>query len=76
MGSIIHEIGHAAGFYHEQQRPDRDLFIEVNEENIEEGKEDNFDIRTSGLTLGPYDYGSIMHYGSRAFSTGGDTITP
>ncbi len=77
-GSVIHEIGHAAGLYHEQQRPDRDDFITVNTDNIQEGKEHNFDIRESGLMLGEYDYGSIMHYPRRAFAKNAaiDTITP
>ncbi|MGH8825460.1 MAG: M12 family metallopeptidase [Jiangellaceae bacterium] len=73
-GSVIHEIGHAVGYFHEQQRPDRDQFIRVNTGNIEAGKEHNFDIRMGGVVLGPYDFGSIMHYPEDAFSDGGDTI--
>jgi hypothetical protein len=74
-GSVIHEIGHAFGYQHEHQRPDRDQFVTVNTDNIEEGKESNFSIR-SGVVLGPYDYGSIMHYPRDGFAEGGDTIVP
>jgi hypothetical protein len=75
-GSVIHEIGHSVGYFHEQQRPDRDAFLDVREENIEAGKEHNFDIRMGGIVLGPYDYGSIMHYPRDAFSENGDTRVP
>jgi len=74
-GSVIHEIGHAFGYQHEHQRPDRDQFVTVNTDNIEEGKESNFSIRP-GIVLGPYDYGSIMHYPRDGFADGGDTIVP
>ncbi|XP_015779893.1 PREDICTED: zinc metalloproteinase nas-13-like isoform X3 [Acropora digitifera] len=78
-GIVAHEIAHALGFFHEQSRPDRDKYITVNYNNIRQGARRNFLIyRTAINSLGtPYDYGSIMHYRSRAFSKNGQaTIVP
>ncbi|MCB1757764.1 MAG: M12 family metallopeptidase, partial [Gammaproteobacteria bacterium] len=77
-GSIVHELGHAIGLLHEHTRNDRDQHIVINYDNIIPGKEHNYAIPSSNADdLGPYDYGSIMHYGASFFSkNGGDTISP
>lgn len=77
-GSVIHEIGHAWGLWHEQSREDRDKFVRINWQNIQPGKEHNFNQHISdGDDIGAYDYGSIMHYGATAFSKNGQpTIVP
>lgn len=76
-GAIVHEILHAAGFYHEQSRDDRDDFITVNINNVKSKNRHNFKkynqrwwhwFFPEGKNIGKYDYGSIMHYGEYAFS--------
>ncbi|XP_071116011.1 blastula protease 10-like [Haliotis cracherodii] len=73
-GSILHELGHTIGYVHEQSRPDRDANVDIIENNIIPTRESDFKKYTSKLvrTFGlPYDYGSIMHYSSTAFSKNG-----
>lgn len=65
-GTVMHEVMHAAGFYHEQNRDDRDEFIQIFMENVDPKASDNFQ-KEGGMALGGYDYCSIMHYHGKAF---------
>lgn len=77
-GSMIHEVGHALGLLHEHTRSDRDQFIQVIWNNVQADKAFNFEISNAGASeLGPYDYGSVMHYGEYFFSNNGEkTLVP
>jgi hypothetical protein len=75
-GSIAHEILHAAGFYHEQSRSDRDAFVTIMWDEIEPEYRFAFEKR-QGQDIGGYDYSSVMHYDAHAFSRSGKpTIVP
>jgi hypothetical protein len=78
LGNAIHEIGHTVGLWHEQSREDRDTWVQIVWANIDPVQQHNFLQHISdGDDLGAYDYGSIMHYPPKAFSTNGqDTIIP
>nr|CAD7403034.1 unnamed protein product [Timema poppensis] len=78
FGTIQHEFLHALGFWHEHTRPDRDRYVRIIWQNILPGREANFESRTTqesqfeGL---PYDYDSVMHYRSIAFSKDKMSVT-
>ncbi|XP_053544908.1 embryonic protein UVS.2 [Bombina bombina] len=77
-GVIQHEVLHALGFYHEQSRSDRDNYVDIMWQYINEGDWENMEkIDTENLGI-EYDYSSVMHYGRYAYSntSGKATISP
>lgn len=75
-GLVIHEVGHALGLLHEQSREDRDRHVKIKRENIKAGFENQFDQAVySSTDVGSYDFGSIMHYSSKAFGKVRNKVT-
>ncbi|VDD87919.1 unnamed protein product [Enterobius vermicularis] len=71
LGTIEHEVGHALGLWHQQSRPDALEHIRIIEDYILKTYIGDFKLREPSEieTFGiPYDLGSVMHYGSTAFS--------
>ncbi len=72
VATLLHEMGHATGLWHEQSRPDRDSYVTVLYGNMinvlqyDSGQQFD-DMQT--LTL--YDWGSLMHYGAWGFTKNG-----
>ena len=64
------------GYLHEQSRSDRDEYVTINWNNMNSAYESAFAICLScDLQDTEYDYQSVMHYSSWAFSNNGqDTI--
>ncbi len=63
---IVHELMHSLGINHEQSKPGRNQYVTINWDNIQEGREHNF--AGSGLPVLPYNFESVMHYSSCAFT--------
>ncbi|XP_042877415.1 zinc metalloproteinase nas-14-like [Penaeus japonicus] len=64
-GTIMHEFMHTLGFGHEHNRPDRDEYVEVYFDNIQDAAKPYFKRYgpESGISgdFAPYDYTSLMH---------------
>ncbi len=65
---LIHELMHSLGFAHEHCRADRDQWVTVNLQNVSLFNRSQFKNPPLSRDIGDYDYLSIMHYYSAAFS--------
>uniref|UniRef100_A0A182NRI0 Metalloendopeptidase n=1 Tax=Anopheles dirus TaxID=7168 RepID=A0A182NRI0_9DIPT len=75
IGTVVHELMHTIGFYHEFTRPDRDSYVSIDrtalapEYQTDTFYNDNYaKMAASDVVLygRPYDYGSVMHYSKYA----------
>ncbi|SEM19431.1 Astacin (Peptidase family M12A) [Aquimarina amphilecti] len=73
-GVMTHEIGHTLGYLHEQNRSDRDQFVRIFPENIQDGAISQFRISNNSVNPGAFDVQSIMIYSSFTFSKNGQPV--
>ena len=77
LATGMHEIAHALGMRHEQQRRDRDNSVSILFGNVRGDKRVNFTTKDNANMDFPYDYYSIMQYSNASFSKNGNkTIVP
>lgn len=79
--TIVHELLHAIGLWHEQSRYDRDDHITIHWDNLPNSTIIRWQFRkipeSESSTYGiPYNYLSVMHYDAFSAGTGGITMEP
>ncbi|CAH0392866.1 unnamed protein product, partial [Bemisia tabaci] len=76
MNTVLHELGHTVGLIDEHTRPDRDLYMEVLQDNISPNLLPAFDKEENpnrfNLLGEPLDFDSVMMYGEYAGSSNGE----
>jgi astacin (peptidase family M12A)/centrosomal CEP192-like protein len=73
MATILHELGHTLGVWHEQSRPDRNSYVNVNYGAVIKASRSNFDqLADNDQELTLYDYASVMQYPAFSFSRNGE----
>ena len=72
VATILHEMGHTVGLWHEQSRPDRNTYVSVNYNNLIKGSISNFNpVYDNAQVSTLFDYASIMEYPAFSFSRNG-----
>ena len=59
---VLHELHHAMGGLHEQQRNRRKYFVKINWENIQSSYNDQYALSQNTKNNEVYDYASILQY--------------
>ena len=76
LGRIVHLLARALGWYDEHNRPDRDLYLHVNEENLTPLLRYHLSKVPSQLLTDfgvPYDLTSLMHADPQVNKRGSET---
>jgi hypothetical protein len=75
VGTILHEMGHIIGLWHEQARPDASTYISLKFANVIKGSWSYFQPPPDDFQiLSGYDYASLMQYPSFDFSANGEPV--
>jgi hypothetical protein len=76
ISTILHEMGHVIGMYHEFTRTDRDSYVTMYYDNAIKGSWPyDFAINTQNQQLlTPYDYASVMQYPPYVLSANGGPV--
>ncbi|XP_058124147.1 astacin-like metalloendopeptidase [Anopheles ziemanni] len=81
-GEIVHQLLHVLGLTHPQSRPDRDLYVLVQQDAVDPTQAPNLQKYQQGVIEDfgiPYDYESILHCQSDAFgspTSGRSSVVP
>jgi astacin len=71
--TLLHEMGHATGLWHEQSRRDRDAYVALHYENVIKSTQANFDVQPFDVQdFGLFDVQSLMEYGPTTFTKNGE----
>lgn len=62
VSTAVHEMAHAIGQMHEQSRNDRDNYVTMLWNNIQEGHDNINMAKTQTFDNNPYDYESVLQY--------------
>jgi hypothetical protein len=60
--TIVHEMGHAIGFQHEQTRNNRNFYLTVRYDNMDKNSFSQYDQDLTELDVLPFEYASVMEY--------------